>query len=101
MTVVFDIETNGLYHKATELHCISIKVDDNQTKVYTSKHLKGSDGTIEEGLDILANADLLIGHNIINFDLPTIKKLYWWWGYKGKLIDTLICTKLRYPYVVQ
>lgn len=100
-TVVFDIETDGLYHQATKLHCISIKVNDSPTKVYTSHPIKGSDGTLEDGLDILANADLLIGHNIINFDLPTIKKLYWWWDYSGKLLDTLICTKLRYPNVVE
>ena len=42
MTIIFDIETDGLYHQATKIHCISIKVDDNPTEVYTSFPIKGS-----------------------------------------------------------
>lgn len=95
--VIFDIETNGLYHDATEVHCISIKVNDEPTKVYTSRKIKGSAGDIEEGLDILSSADLLIGHNIIKYDLPVLQKLHWYWGYKGEVLDTLLLSKLEYP----
>lgn len=101
MTVIFDIETDGLYHQATEIHCISIKVDDNLTEVYTSRPIKGSAGSLEDGLDILSKADVLVGHNIINFDIPTIKKLYWTWDTgNAKLLDTLIATKLKYPNII-
>lgn len=98
--VVFDIETNGFYNIATVVHCISIKVNDQPTEVYTAFPIKGSAGTIEEGLEILSNADVLVGHNIINFDLPVIKKLYWWWDYKAELVDTLLATQLKYPNVI-
>ena len=97
MTAIFDIETNGLYFEATELHCISIKLDNNPTKVYTSFNIEGSDGTLKEGLDILCNADILIGHNIINFDIPTLKKLYKDFSPKAKLIDTMLMSQLSNP----
>ena len=64
MKVVFDIETDGLYHQATKIHCMSIKVDDNPTEVYTSRPIKGSAGSIEDGLDILSKADLLVIYNL-------------------------------------
>lgn len=99
MQVIFDIETNGLYNETTEIHCISVKVDDKPTLVYTSKPIKGSSGTIDDALDILSRADVLIGHNIIKFDLPVIRKLNWTWDYKGKIIDTLIVSKLKYPNI--
>ena len=74
MIAIFDIETNGLYYETTELHCISIKVDDNPTKVYTSKSIKGSAGTLDQGLKLLSKCDVIVGHNIINFDMPIFNK---------------------------
>lgn len=100
MTAIFDIETNGLYYETTELHCISIKVDDNPTGVYTSRPIKGSCGTIKEGLDLLSSCDMLIGHNIINFDLPTIKKL-WPDFTHNEVRDTLLMSKLAYPNLME
>lgn len=94
--VVFDIETNGLYDTATTIHCISVKVNDANTKVFTSRPIKGSAGTIQEGLDIISTADLIIGHNIINYDLPVICKLYPTFTYK-EVLDTLLLSKLTNP----
>lgn len=100
MTAIFDIETNGLYQEATELHCISIKVvnDDKETKtyVYTSKPIGNTDGTIEDGLLVLKIADLLVGHNIINYDIPVIKKLTGI-DLTNEVLDTLLLSKLMYP----
>lgn len=98
MIAIFDIETNGLYEQADTLHCISIKVDDERTKVYTSKDLKGSDGTIGEGVRILLQADLIVGHNIINYDLPVLEKL----GYPipTQCHDTLLMSRLAYPNIM-
>ena len=95
MTIaIFDIETNGLYEETTELHCISIKLDDGPTRVYTSRPIKGSAGSLKEGIDILNNVDLVVGHNIINFDLPTLEKL----GYPvlTRCHDTLIMSRLAF-----
>jgi DNA polymerase I-like protein with 3'-5' exonuclease and polymerase domains len=98
MTVaIFDIESNGLYEEATKLHCVSIKIDDKPTQVFTSRPIEGSDGTLEEGHKILNEVDLVVGHNIINFDLPTMEKL----GYPitTPCHDTLIMSRLAYPNI--
>ena len=97
MTVTFDIETDGLYYEASTIWCISIKCDDNPTQVFTNRPIAGSAGSITQGLAILSDATTLVGHNIISFDLPTIKKLYPDWEYSGKVLDTLIISKLANP----
>ena len=99
MTAIFDIETNGLYYDTTTIFCIGIKVDDNITECYTNRPIKGSSGSIEEGLAILSKADTIIGHNCINFDIPTIVKLYPTFTYNN-VLDTLILSKLKYPNII-
>jgi DNA polymerase I-like protein with 3'-5' exonuclease and polymerase domains len=100
MTAIFDIETNGLYFEATELHCISIKLingeQETKTCVYTSKPMGDTAGTLKEGLFILQTADLLVGHNIINFDIPVIKKLTGV-DLTNEVLDTMLVSKLMYP----
>ena len=97
MRVIFDIEANGLYYEVNRIHCISIHVEGSKTtEVYTSKHIKGSDGTLQQALDILSAADVIIGHNIINYDIPSLEKLYPDWEYKDCL-DTLIMSRLGFP----
>lgn len=99
MIAVFDIETNGLYHETDKLHCISIKVDDEPTYVYTSHDVEGSDGDLQEAYEILNDADLLVGHNIINFDIPTLAKLGYDLTHK-KVHDTIIMSRLTYPNIL-
>ena len=91
MELVFDIETDDLH--ATEIHCI-VAIDENN-KQYTFDII---DDNINEGLDLLTNADKLIGHNIIGFDIPVIKKLHGvdLWD-KHKVIDTLVLSRLLNP----
>ena len=91
MELVFDIETDDL--DATEIHCI-VAIDENN-KQYTFDII---DDNILKGLDFLAEADKLIGHNIIGFDIPVIKKLHGinLWS-KNKIIDTLVLSRLFNP----
>ena len=69
MELVFDIEANGLFFEADTIWCI-VAIDEND-KVYSFKPDK-----IKEGIEFLQSADKLIGHNIIGYDIPVIKKLY-------------------------
>ena len=46
---------------------------------------------------MLAQADCIIGHNIIGYDIPAIKKLYPKWKTKATLIDTIVIAKVAYP----
>lgn len=40
MTIYFDLETDGLYYDVTTIHCIGIKVDDEDIKCYTSRPIE-------------------------------------------------------------
>lgn len=88
MNVIFDIETDGLISSVTKIHSIVIKDIETQ-KVYS---FYGN--TIKEGLNILSNANLLVGHNILKYDLPVIEKLYPEVTIKGKVLDTLLVSRL-------
>ena len=88
--LIFDIETNGLYDEATELFCVAIHdVVRNETIGY-------GPGSIDRAITRLANATCLIGHNIIFYDLPVLKKLLNFHT-DAHVIDTLVCTRLIWP----
>lgn len=92
--MVFDIETDGLYWEATKVWCISIK------NLETGQLHSGdvTDGKLESMLEMLTSATMLIGHNIINFDLPTLKKLLNWTPNEStKIFDTLVVSRLLNP----
>ena len=88
MRIIFDIESNGLLETLDKIHCIEIKdIDNGTTLSFTPEN-------IETALPILENAELLIGHNILKFDLPAIQKVYSNFKPQGKILDTLICSRL-------
>ena len=96
MRLLFDIETNGLPRKGMDhIHCLVIKdLDTNEVFRFNDTGLGRS---ITEGVNLLAEAKLLVGHNIVYFDLPVIKGLYPFFEYGADLIDTLILSRLFYP----
>ena len=85
--IVFDIETDDL--DASRVWCIVAKEVDGDVH-------KFSPNEIEDALAFLLQADALIGHNIIGFDLPVLKKLHNF-NYTGKIIDTLVMSRLYNP----
>ena len=75
-TLTFDIETNGIKNWATlsdldTLHCLSIY--ESYTQEMSSYSTVA--GNIEEGLEKLKNAETIVGHNVIGFDVPVLRKL--------------------------
>lgn len=99
---IADIETDNLLLDATTIHCIAIKLikenDEGTTRVYTSRYIMGSSGSIQEGITILKEADKVVFHNGIKFDIPCINKLTNenLWNY-CKVDDTLLMSQLAYP----
>ena len=87
MKLIFDIETDDL--DATKVWCIVAKELNGKSYRFTPDK-------IEEGIKLLQDADTLIGHNIIGFDLPVLGNLYNF-KYKGKIIDTLVMSRLYNP----
>ena len=88
MELVFDIETDGLDH--SKIWCIVAKeVNKDKFHIYQPHN-------IEQGIRFLEKADTLIGHNIIGFDIPAMKKYY---DFKSdaKIVDTLVMSRLFNP----
>ena len=91
MRLVFDSESDHLKIEATTIWCICTHdIDTHERRQF------GPD-QIREGLDLLAAADEIIGHNIYNHDLPLFRKLYPEWEYTGKATDTFILSSLSKP----
>mgnify|MGYP001590381027 CR=1 FL=1 len=87
MRLVVDIETNGFLDVLTTIHCISA------CDIDTGTYYNFRPDKIDHGIKLLSEADELIAHNGIKFDVPAIQKLYPSFTPK-KLIDTLVCTRL-------
>lgn len=113
MSLIFDIETDGLYDEATKIHSLVI-YDTEKDELISCANTYGEDYigycdnekikqvnkgfmSITYGLLMLQEADEISGHNIIKFDLPVIRKLYPSFYPTGKLFDTLLMSKLVYP----
>ena len=90
MQLVFDIEANGLLFDATDVFCI-VAQDIETENIYSFGPTQ-----LDNGLELLSKAEVLIGHNIIFYDLPVLTKLH---GFKftGQVIDTLVSTRLIWP----
>ena len=88
--LVFDLEAPGLY-EAKHLWCIA-----THDLTLGTQHFYGPD-QLSHGLKALAEATMLIGHNIAGFDLPLIEKLYPTWMTNAKIRDTLCMSKMFLP----
>jgi DNA polymerase I-like protein with 3'-5' exonuclease and polymerase domains len=92
LRLIFDIETDGLLPELTKVHCLVIKNAD--TGEVISCHDHGEAPTLSEGLELLRQADLLIGHNLLTFDLPALQKVYPEFDTKAEIMDTLVLSRL-------
>ena len=87
MKIVFDIETDGLDPTVVWVVATS-DVDTGDRRVFVDK---------DEFKDYLSQADEVIGHNIIGYDIPALEKL---WGVdfsELKITDTLVMSRLANP----
>ena len=87
-TKVLDIETDGLLDDVTKMHCaVLYDMESDLNEVFTD---------IDELCNRLKEVDLLVGHNIFQYDLMVLEKLV---GYthKGEVEDTLILSRLDNP----
>lgn len=93
-TLIFDLESTGLLRRGSQLHCIVIRdlVSPDTAEVYDNL----SGGLISEGIERIVEADSVIGHNVIGFDLPLLKELDPEFKIRGQAIDTLVLSQLYY-----
>ena len=98
VSLVFDIETNGLLYDVSTIHCLAIyDLSTDETIAYNDT---GSSEPISRGLQRLQDSDRVIGHNIIGYDLPVIRKLYPWFGNPAHVVDTLLLSRLYHPDMI-
>lgn len=88
----FDIEANNLYEGVTSVWCLWVFDILSGEKWGFRPH------EVEQGIKHLAKADILVGHNIIDYDLPALKKLYpETVKYQFKVLDTLCLSRYLKP----
>ena len=89
--LVFDIEANGLLHNVSQIHCVAThNLDDGTNAFYPPDRLA-------EGIVALRDAERLIGHNIIGYDLKAIWKILGEWEEFPLITDTLVVSRALFP----
>jgi len=99
MTLVFDLETNGLLNDVTRIHCLAI-YDSTTDEIETYNDEKNNKYSISEGVNRLLVADTLVGHNVINYDLAVLGKLYNYFTPSARIVDTLLLSRLFHPDIL-
>jgi DNA polymerase I-like protein with 3'-5' exonuclease and polymerase domains len=93
MKVAWDIEADHLLEEVSKVWCHVFR-DVETDEVYTFDLTQ-----TQEALQFIDNnVTLLIGHNIIDYDLRVLKKLYNY-TYTGELLDTLVYSRTIWPDV--
>ena len=94
MKLVWDLEGDGLLPSLSNLWVLVARdIETNEEFIFTDYDDDYPD--FNESYDLLANADAIIGHNIIGYDLPALKKIKGW-DFEGKtsIVDTLIMSRV-------
>ena len=88
-----DLECDGL--EPTVIHQISTIDGLGERRSYNHHEL----GNMAQGLEALEKAEVLVGHNIIGFDLQALLKVYPSFKTDAVLQDTLVCARLAWPHI--
>jgi DNA polymerase I-like protein with 3'-5' exonuclease and polymerase domains len=91
--LVFDIETNGFLADLDTVHCINIY----DLEKHCHERYDPDNRSILDGVKRLSEADTIIGHNIIDFDIPALQKIYPHFSPPGKVIDTYVWSACTWP----
>lgn len=89
----FDLETDGLLANVTKQHCAVTGTGDGEYNRYRP-------GEAPLFLRDMNTADVIIGHNIIRYDLPVLEKLFDWKpAAHVQIIDTLVMARVAFADV--
>ena len=97
--IIFDLESDGLLTNVSTIHCLVLH--DTEEKTTVRYNDQGTGEPITRALTILEDADCISGHNIINYDIPVLKKLYGFFEPRGTVVDTLVLSRLYHPNLLQ
>lgn len=89
---VFDIESNGLYDTISIVWCMWI------FDAITGERWGFGPDQVEDALKKLKEADVVVGHNVLDFDLPACWKVYPnTIKYEFRVLDTLCLSRYLKP----
>jgi DNA polymerase I len=91
---VFDIESDGLLDTISKVWMIvAIDITTKEKHIFTDYNKKYK--SIKDGLSLLYNAEMIIGHNIIGYDLIALRKIYNWAPSEStKVVDTMLMSQV-------
>jgi DNA polymerase-1 len=97
MRLVLDLESNGLLPVMDTIHCIVLR--DLDTGNIISCADQPGYHSLEMALDFIREATLIVGHNVIKFDIPALKKIYPSLQLKPNVeyYDTLVVSRVMWP----
>ena len=94
VNLAFDIETDGI--DSSCIHCVVTQdIDTGQVMDYNDQASKNY--SVVNAVCDLENADNIISHNGIMFDIPQIKKHFSFFEGKANHWDTLILSRFFHP----
>lgn len=104
MRLYWDLETNGLLDTVSTIHSLHMQDMDTGHKYschdqenWTNPNTGVISLSLVDGMSLLADATLRVGHNTIKYDLEVLKKLYPSLTLKGVDRDTMVLAKLIHP----
>ena len=113
--LIFDLESTGLLRQGSQIHCIvhrdladcetPVSWVQDQGLVQQAEEQEEAawevSSQIVAGVHEIMSADVIIGHNILNYDLPLLKEQFPHLSPRGKKIDTLVLSRLFYPHILE
>jgi DNA polymerase-1 len=90
-TLIADLEADGLLDTITTIHQITTINDD------TGELTSYNRNTLSQGIQALAEADVIVGHHFIGYDIPAVRIVTGLDLDPRKVIDTLLLSKLGNP----
>ena len=94
--LIFDLEATGLLRQGSKIHCLVIQdAETGKQNLYDHK----PERSLEQGFERLLDADVLVGHNVISYDIPLLAEQGVIPG--GAVLDTLVMSRLYYPHMME
>ncbi len=90
--IVYDSESDGFVYPATKVHVISMVSAAEDNNIMESFY----GNNIEDGLQRLTDARVIVAHNQAKHDIPLFQKLYPGWT-PPLVLDTLVLSALLFP----
>lgn len=98
--LIFDIESDGLLDTMTTIHCLTISDGAGHIDQYRPEEIEVGVKRLWEAVN---DGTGICGHNIINFDIPAIQKIYPWFDIprdkRCNVVDTLVYARLAFSNI--